>query len=87
MEKITWAMISYFMVWYILYQYFPKSEMQWDAFAKKDSILLSQSSWCDDKRNQKVLVWGKHELSHLRKHKKLDCHVDTTFKPTPKEFY
>lgn len=66
---------------------FSKLQMQFGAFAKKDSILLSQSSWCDDKRNQRVLVWGKHELFHLMKHKKLDAHVDATFKCTPKEFY
>lgn len=66
---------------------FSKLEMQWGQFAKKDSILLSSSSWCDDKKNQRVLVWGKYELFHLLKHKKLDCHVDATFKPTPKEFY
>lgn len=66
---------------------FEKLATLYERWGKNDSILQFNVSFPDEKKQQKIMGWGKPSLFHLLKYKDLRVHVDATFKPTPNEFY
>ena len=66
---------------------FMAMEMKYGSKPKKDSFLMFSAMWVDDKGTQRVVGFAEPQLMKLLKYKKINIHIDATFRGTPKGFY